>query len=137
MAAPKGGNKGSFKKGNKMGQGRKKLPEDIRAARNLSYEQMCRTVIEVRSLTPGDAKKLDLEKEPLGKRAILNAYVKLDYRGIKNYEDRLWGKATETYKMKHGVDEESSGQIRGLLLTLSDDDIAHALNQAEIDDKQK
>jgi hypothetical protein len=87
-------NKTSFKKGN-PGGGRKPLPMDILEARNLSYEDMCRTVIEVRNLSPTDIKKIDMEKVSLGKRAIMNAYAKLDYRGIKDYEDRLWGKAKE------------------------------------------
>jgi hypothetical protein len=89
----------NFKKGE---GGRKPLPEDIKIARSLSYEDMCRTVIEVRSLTPENIKALDMDKEPLGKRAILNAYVKLDYRGIKDYEDRLWGKAKETVDLDVG-----------------------------------
>lgn len=33
---------------------------------------------------------------PLGKRAIINAYATLDYKAIKDFEDRLWGKAKET-----------------------------------------
>ena len=88
-----------FKKGE---GGRKPLPADIKAARNLSYEEMCRSVIEVRNLTPEQVKKIDLDKETLGKRAILNAFVKLDYKGIKEYEDRLWGKAKETVDLDLG-----------------------------------
>ena len=84
----------NFPKGHRFG-GRKPLPDDIKEARTLSYNEMCRTVIEVRGLTPEKVKKLDIEKETLGKRAIMNAFVKLDYRGIKDYEDRLWGKAKE------------------------------------------
>ena len=99
--------KNGFKKGQSGNpNGRKPLSPDIRAARNLSYEEMCRTVIQVRSMTQSEAKKLDIEKEPLGKRAILNAYLKLDYRGIKDYEDRLWGKAQEAIKL---VDDD--GQV--------------------------
>lgn len=94
----------TFAIGNKCG-GRKSLPEDIKAARNQSYEDMCRTVIEVRLMTPGEIKKIDLEKMPLGQRAIMNAYVKLDYRGIKDYEDRLWGKAQDKVQLT-GLDEE-------------------------------
>lgn len=90
----------SFQKG-QVGnpKGRKPLPDDIKYARNMSYEDMCRTVIEVRAMTPEQVKRLDSDKEPLGKRAILNAYVKLDYRGIKDYEDRLWGKAKESHEV--------------------------------------
>lgn len=91
--------RGKFVTGN-TGGGRKSLPDDIKAARAMAYEDMCKTVIEVRSLTPEAVKELDMDKEPLGKRAILNAYVKLDYRGIKDYEDRLFGKATDNIDLK-------------------------------------
>lgn len=84
----------NFEVGNTYG-GRKALPDDIKAARNLSYEEMCRTVIDVRNLTPAQVRSMNLEEEPLGKRAIINAYVKMDYRGIVEYENRLWGKARE------------------------------------------
>lgn len=87
----------AFKKG-KSGNpsGRKPLPEDIRAARSMATEEMLRTVIEVRSMTVSEVKKLDLEALPLGKRAIISAYTKNDYKGIRDYEDRLFGKAHET-----------------------------------------
>src|SRR5271157_5312052 len=88
-------NQTSFKKGN-PGGGRKTLPADIRAARNMSYEDMCHTVIETRNMTPAELKQIDLENIPFGKRAIINAYAKMDYRAIKEYEDRVWGKAKET-----------------------------------------
>jgi hypothetical protein len=97
----------SFKKGQGGNpKGRKPLPADIRVARSLSYEEMCRTVIDVRNLTPEDIKKSDMEKMTVGKRAILNAYVKLDYAGIKIYEDRLWGKAKETIDLGNTADGE-------------------------------
>ena len=82
-----------FKKGHKLG-GRPKLPDDIRAARNLSYEDMCRMVIEVRGMSPKDAEK-KLKQCELGMRAIITAYLNLDYRAIKEYEDRLFGKAKD------------------------------------------
>lgn len=91
-----------FAKGNKGG-GRKPLPEDIRAARAMATEEMLRTVIEVRLLTIGEVKKLDLDKVSLGKRAIISAYVKNDYKGIKVYEDRLFGKAQESIKLDGGL----------------------------------
>ena len=77
-------------------KGRKPLPKDIRAARSMATEEMLRTVIEVRGMTVGDVKAIDLETLPLGKRAIISAYTKNDYKGIKDYEDRLFGKAHET-----------------------------------------
>lgn len=96
----------SFKKGHKpVSPGRTPLPKDVLAARALSYDELCRTVIEVRMLTPDDLKKIDMNKMSLGKRAIINAYAKLDYRGIKDYEDRLWGKAKETIDL--GLNSES------------------------------
>lgn len=90
--------KHKFKKGNKLG-GRPKLPEDIRAARTLSYNNMCRTVMEVMNMTVEDLKKVEMEKIPLGKRAIITAYATLDYKGIKEYEDRLWGKAKDNVNL--------------------------------------
>ena len=86
--------KGKFIKGNKSG-GRPQLSEDIKASKKMSFEDMCRTVIEVRAMTAEDIEQMDVRKIPLGKRAIMNAFAKLDYRGIKDYEDRLWGKAKE------------------------------------------
>lgn len=90
-----------FQKGHKpVSPGRPKLPADIREARNVSYEEMCRTVIEVRNMTPAELKQVDLENIPFGKRAIINAYAKFDYHGIQQFENRLWGKAQETVNMK-------------------------------------
>lgn len=98
MSVAKGGNKGSFKKGN-PGGGRKPLPADILLARSMATEEMLRTVIEVRQMTPIEIKACDMEKISLGKRAIINAYAKLEYRGIKDYEDRLFGKAQESVNL--------------------------------------
>jgi len=90
----------SFKKGHKpVSPGRPPLPADIRAARNLSYEEMCRTVIQVREMTTAELKQIDLEQVPLGKRMIINAYAKMDFRGVQIYEDRLWGKAKERVEL--------------------------------------
>jgi len=47
-------------------------------------------------MTPAELKQIDLENIPFGKRAIINAYARMDYRAIKEYEDRVWGKAKET-----------------------------------------
>jgi hypothetical protein len=97
--------KGQFIKGNKEG-GRKALPDDIMAARNLSYEEMCRMVIDIRSMTLQEAEtRLSPENAlyiPLGERAIMKAYVNLDYKGITDYENRLWGKAKETVDLDLG-----------------------------------
>ena len=90
--------KHKFATGNKLG-GRKPLPEDIKIARNMSYEEMCRTVIQVRQIVLS-GNKIKIDDMPLGKRAIFNAYQKLDYRGIKDYEDRLWGKAKENIDLQ-------------------------------------
>ena len=97
-----------FKKGE---GGRKPLPEDIKAARNMSYEDMCRTVIEVRNLTTEKLKEEEIDKIPLGKRAIINAYAKLEYKGIKDYEDRLWGKAKETIDLESNIEGDIKTDI--------------------------
>jgi len=103
----------NFKKGE---GGRKPDPPDIKAAKNMSYEEMCRTVIDVRNMTPAEIKKINLEIIPLGKRAIMNAYVKLDYRGIESYENRLWGRATET------IDANVTGNMKIMLKRIKLDD---------------
>jgi hypothetical protein len=90
-----------FKKGE---GGRKPLPADVKAARSLSYEEMCRTVMDVINMTRKDVKKADNDDLPLGKRAIMNAYAKLDYRAIYDYENRLWGKAKETVDLNPDQD---------------------------------
>jgi hypothetical protein len=94
MAAPKGGNSGSYGVGGRK-PGRPKLPDDVRAARKLSYEEHIRHTIEAMRLTLSDVAKLDMSKIPLGKRAIIHAYQNLDFAGIRSYEDRLWGRAIE------------------------------------------
>jgi len=58
----------------------------------------CYKICPVKAITkldPGKRYKIDIEKMPLGKRAIITAYMKNDYKGIKDYEDRLFGKAQE------------------------------------------
>ncbi len=85
--------KGRFTPGNAGGNGRKKMPPDIRAVRSLSYANMIQTVVEVRQMTPAQARELDLEKMPLGRRVILKAYLEADYRAVAYYEDRVFGKA--------------------------------------------
>ena len=92
-----------FQKGHSLG-GRKKLPADLQAARNLAFEEMCRTVINTRNMTPAELKGLDLENMPLGQRAIINAYAKPDYRAMKDCEDRLWGKPKETVALMDETD---------------------------------
>lgn len=107
-------NRTSFKKGQIANpKGRKPLPADVRASRNMSHEELCRTVIEVRNMTYREALTIDKDLISLAKRAILNAYVKLDYRGIKEYEDRLWGKAQE--KMMIGMNSEAPVDIEVII----------------------
>lgn len=93
----------NFPKGNTLG-GRRPLPPDVKVARGMAYEDMCRSVIDIRELTVEDAK--DLKENPtlaLGYRAILEAYISLDFNGIKIYEDRLFGKAAENVNLKAEV----------------------------------
>lgn len=94
--------KGRFLKGNTEGQGRKKLPDDVRESRNMAYEDLLKAIIEVRNLSIEEIKDLDLDKEPLGKRAILKAYVDNNFNLIKCYEDRLFGKAKEYLEAEVG-----------------------------------
>jgi hypothetical protein len=96
MAAPKGGNKGSFKKG-KSGNpaGKKPLPPDIREAKNFILEDIIKSVYNARSMTVSEANS-NLSTMKLGERAIISAYLLLDYQGIKIFEDRVLGKPKET-----------------------------------------
>ncbi len=87
-----------FPKGNKLG-GRKPLPPDILAARALSNEEMIREVIEIRSMTWRESTTSSVEEMPLGRLAIMRAYQNLDWPGIKNYEDRVWGRAQENINL--------------------------------------
>lgn len=106
---------GQFKPGQSGNpSGRKPLPDDIKAARNLSYEEMCRTVIMVRDMTLAEIRQLNKQDLPLGKRAIINAYQKFNYKGIKEYEDRLWGKARETIDLGLNLDELDEHQLNKL-----------------------
>jgi len=81
--------------------GRKKLPPEVREARQTSFNEMCLNVNEIRNMTVEEAKEIDQKKITLGKRAVLNAYVKFDYKAIQSYEDRLWGKAQEKVDINH------------------------------------
>ena len=92
---------GVFEKG-KSGnpKGRKPLPKDVKAARSMAYVDLIRTAAEVRLMSFDDAKREAKSKTtPLGRRAIINAYLKNDYRGIKDFEDRLFGKAQESIQL--------------------------------------
>lgn len=83
-----------FEKGNCLG-GRKPLSDDVKQVRNLSYEEMIQTVSKIRSLKKGEVQALDPGEMTLGEIVILEAYTKKDYKAIKDYEDRIWGKAKE------------------------------------------
>jgi len=83
-----------FEKGN-AGGGRPALPDDIRAARAMSYEEHLRTIMEVRRMTPAELKKMNMETMSFGKRGVITDYAKNNTAGIKIHEDRLFGKAVE------------------------------------------
>ena len=110
-----------FKKGESGNPGgRKKLPEDIKAARHMAYEDMLRTVIDVRLMTVKDAKKINPESLPLGKRAILSAYIKVNHKAITEYENRLFGRAPETIQItdnKTSEDRDLLGALLGVTQT--------------------
>ena len=100
--------------------GRKKLPDDIKAARHMAYEDMLRTVIDVRLMTVKDAKKINPESLPLGKRAILSAYIKVNHKAITEYENRLFGRAPETIQItdnKTSEDRDLLGALLGVTQT--------------------
>ena len=97
-ANPKKGGRGRpIKKGQVLNPGgRPQVPADVRAARIMGYGDLIRSVLKVRLMTAREARSLNMETITLGERAILNAYIRNDYRGIKDYEDRAFGKAPET-----------------------------------------
>ena len=103
-----------FQKGNKSG-GRKPLPADVKAARHMAYEDMLRTVIDVRLMTVKDAKKINPESLPLGKRAILSAYIKVNHKAITEYENRLFGRAPETIQITDNKTSEDRDLLGALL----------------------
>lgn len=76
--------------------GRPHLSPDALEAIKMSKQDMIFAVVEIQRMTLAEAKQIDLDSLPLGKRAILNAYLKFDYVGISRYEDRIWGKAPES-----------------------------------------
>ena len=110
-----------FKKGESGNpSGRKKMPDDIKAARHMAYEDMLRTVIDVRLMTVKDAKKINPESLPLGKRAILSAYIKVNHKAITEYENRLFGRAPETIQItdnKTSEDRDLLGALLGVTQT--------------------
>ena len=99
-----------FQKGNKGG-GRKPLPPDVKHARAMAYEDMCRTVIKIRSMKEAEAVKHAKLNLTLGERVILTAYLKKDDKLIKQYEDRLFGKATENITLQSDIENPLSMQI--------------------------
>ena len=67
-------------------------------------EQIIADVMEVRSMKLADARKKLKEKNlPLGKRAIIDAYIKRKHNDIKIYEDRAVGKARESVEINADV----------------------------------
>lgn len=114
-----------FAKGNKFG-GRKPLSKETIEARHLSYEQMVLAVIEVRNFTLNDIKNINPDDIPMGKRAIIKAYTELDYKAIKDYEDRLWGKAKETIDVDVDMDERKI-EVEHTLNIQGDNSIAEIL----------
>lgn len=89
-------------------KGRPKLPEEIKASRRMAYGEMLESIIEVRNMSAADLKVLDMEKVPLGKRAIISAYAKSDFRGIREYEDRLFGRPQESVS----ISGEDGGPVK-------------------------
>ena len=114
--------KHKFKPGNSLG-GRKPLSADVKAARNMSYEQAIQTIIKIRSLTKADVKDLDPSTITLAEAAIFKAYQTCDYRAIKDYEDRIWGKAKESVELSGDSSNPLSFKIEILPVTIQNNAI--------------
>lgn len=97
-------------------KGRPPLPPDLRAARAMETEKMLRAVIKVRNSTADDIKKIDLNQCILGEVAIMRAYLSNDPKQIKDYEDRLFGKAPETFDITSRFDKpEEDAAVRTIV----------------------
>ena len=49
----------------------------------------------------------------------------------RRFKER-WAKDDITLRLKHGVDEKSAAEIRKVLMSMTDEDVRHALKQATI-----
>ena len=109
-AAKKNRGKGKpFQKGQSGNpHGRAPLPDEVKAARKMAYADLMMTIVDVRSMTQNDLGKLDMSTVPLGKRAIISAYAKSDFRGIREYEDRLFGRPQESVS----ISGEDGGPVK-------------------------
>jgi hypothetical protein len=86
--------------------GRPKLDPDVLEARKMLKNDICRSVIKIRSMTLVDAKTLydgpDKGNLTLGEYAILKSYVKGDVRGIDYFESRILGKVEQNVQLGGG-----------------------------------
>jgi hypothetical protein len=100
-------NSGQFKPGHKaVSPGRKALPAETHDRKADAYNQYINDVLDVREMTPADILSIDMENTPLGRRHIMQVYAKNDVRGIKDCEDRVFGKAKETIDLGLNPDNE-------------------------------
>lgn len=127
-----------FKKGNKFG-GRKPLPPDIREAKNTKLEIFLKWVIEVMDLKISElgANKekiaLAINEMPLGKRAVAKWFIDCDSRGIEYCHNRLWGKVVESIELDDKR-KDSRYSIQEILDEITDEDLNHIIEQAEINE---
>ncbi|GEM_PF-4926132 len=96
---------GTFKPGNKLAC-RKKVPEDVKIAREESYASLLRAIAAVEALTDSDISKVDKSKLTMRELLILEAYENKDYKAILAFQDRLYGKPTESSKIDLDVKGE-------------------------------
>jgi len=93
-----------FKKGN-PGGGRKKLPPEINAAKAAELEQFMRWTFDVMNMKLSGFGKTsadiadNINKMPLGQRAVAKWFIDADSRGIEYCHNRLWGKVTESVNL--------------------------------------
>lgn len=118
--------KGSFKPGNKAAR-HKKIPGDLKAVLNESYDIFCKTIIGLMNMTLSDIKKLDKTKLPLIERTIITAFTRHNYAAIDKLLNRLWGKPPESFRF---IDIDGNDRNNPVLM-ISEDFLPNCMGEIE------
>jgi hypothetical protein len=100
MPAPKGGNTGSFKPGNRMGKGAPKLPDEIKEMRKSGRDVLFRIITECEGMTRDQLDKvLQKPKLTILEEYIINGYLRNDKDIIRECQQRVYGKPSDSNKV--------------------------------------